>query len=407
MSAVDTSISTLHLNGTIQAMSVNETTPAYATTGWYFNITSSALEVNGTTSFFDFNQTTQYWYFNETNSPYDVATVSSPITGLTYTLFCITCCLTLFGLVGNSLILVSMFKLRNRSKGHRKLLTSLAICDTFALVSWALEQPCTHDVLGLDIRAMDTAVCKISWAIMLIATYSSSGVVFLICLERFLAVWFPLRSRHFLSDRNISIAMCVCLIPIVVIYTVTPVLYTEIKDGICYPNFPGTEYSTVLNRLPDTTFYNASNGFILVFFALNLSVFTPLISIKLYKQRNIRRQLTTNGPNAQLNATEFKTSVKLVAVVIAQLSLVVVPAIGCSVGFVISGIPLDNNTRSACTLSLLINHSINFLLYNAFDSEFRRHILALLGCAKTDKTPTVVITGNLHASTSYMDSDGN
>ena len=290
-----------------------------------------------------------------------------------------------------------MVKFRGRFKGHGRFITVLAICDTVALLSLALEQECVHEVLGQDIRALSTGLCKISWAILLPSLCCSSGVVVLICLERFIAVWFPLKSKRFLSDRNISRALCAFLTPIVVIYAITPVLYAEIEDGTCVPNFPGTLNSTILHRLPNTTFYTASVGFILACFVLILSVFTPLIITELYKQRNLRRQLQTSGPNAQLIATEFKASVKLVAVVVSQLSLIGLPGIGYSLRISIDGNALEADTRSALALVFLLNHSINFILYDVFDAEFRGDILALLGFGKKDKS-----CGNINAAAKGM-----
>ena len=106
----------------------------------------------------------------------------------------------------------------------------------------------------MDIRAITTIGCKISRAVLFPAMFSSSAIVVLICLERFLAVWFPLKTRSLLSEKNIFRAILVCVTPIVLIYVATSVLYCEIKDGVCHPNFDGSEYSTVLKKMPNTTF---------------------------------------------------------------------------------------------------------------------------------------------------------
>ena len=416
-----TDSSVMYLNKTGLSIGYNRTTTVtdigMSTIGWYVNHTTqvtpgselyettSAFYVNETMTGFYVNETTQDWYFNDTNSTYNVATVSSPITGLTYTLFCITCCLTLFGLVGNTLILVSMFRFNSSSKGHGKLIISLAICDIITLVSLALEQRCVHDVLGLDFRAISTVGCKIAWAILWPAGGSSSGVVVLICVERFLAVWFPLQSRRVLTDKNILSAVLVCVTFFVLMYVTMSVLYVEIRDGVCNPNLDGTQYSTVLQELPNTTFYSMSNGFIITFFVVVLSVLTLLTIIKLYKQRNIRRQLTTSGPNSQLNVTEFRTSVKLISVVIAQVTLTGIPGIVTAI-FGFMGITFEENTISAILLVLLLNYSINFVLYNVFDSEFRRNIFALLGLEKKKRT-TEILMGKLNVESAGVASVGN
>ena len=169
-----------------------------------------------------------------------------------------------------------MIRFKDRLKGHGKLISSLAVCDMIALLSLPLAQPCVHDVLSLDVRTVSTVGCKISWSIQWPAMGSSSGIVVLICVERFLAVWFPLQSRRFLTDQNILRAVFVCTTSFILIYVTMATLYVEIKDSVCYPNLDGTQYSTVLKGLPNTTFYNVSFGFLLVFFMLILLGLTPL-----------------------------------------------------------------------------------------------------------------------------------
>ena len=115
---------------------------------------------------------------------------------------------------------------------------------------------------------------------------------------------------------------------------------------------------------------------------LILSIFTPLTIVKLYKQMVIRRQLTT----AELNVTQFQTSVKLFPVVIAHITLLGLPSVG-AILFGFLGIIPAGNTLSVLTVPLLLNHCINFLLYNIFDTEFRRNAFALFGYIKKDKKP--------------------
>ena len=293
MPAIDRPMSTFNWNRTRQVSDINTTTTAYNTMGWYVNTTLPDLVANETILSLvgnettpvsvDFNQTTQDWYFNQTKSTYDVATDSIPISSITFTLFSLACCLTLFGLVGNCFTLISMFKFKERSKGHGKLVTALAICDSVATGLIALEQPVFHDVFGFDIRANSTIGCKLFWAILFSAMGCSSGVVVLISIERFLAVWFPLESRMFLTDKNILRAVSVCVTSIVIIYVTMPVLYAEIKDTVCHPNLAGTQYSTVLMEQPNTAVFNVINGFVVILFMLLLFIFTTLTMIKRYK----------------------------------------------------------------------------------------------------------------------------
>ena len=355
---------------------INQTTPAL-----YLNLTSTQwLYFNNTTNESYLNKTTSISYFSQSNSTYELS--SMPISGFTYTLFGLTCCFAVLGLFGNSLILISMLKFRKRFTAHGVLITSLAICDIVALLSWVPTQPCVQDVFGMDVRAISGIVCKISFAILYPAMYGSTAIVVLICMERFLAVWFPLKTRTILSERNMLKTVWICMTPIVLIFVTMPILYCEVRDGKCHPNFEGDAYSTVLKGKPNVTFYLACHGFIISSSMLILSIFTPMTLVKLYKQMVIRRQLTT----AELNVSQFQTSVKLFAVVIAHITLLGLPlAFGILFSFI--GIIPAGNTLSALTVPLLLNHCINFLLYNIFDTEFRRNVFDLFGLTKRDKKP--------------------
>ena len=125
------------------------------------------------------------------------------------------------------------------------------------------------------------------------------------------------------------------------------------------------------------------------------------MEIKLHKERHLRRQLMlTSGPNSQMISKEFKTTCKLLAVVIAQVTLTGIPGTVSAVyGF--TGVLYDKYTRSVLLLLFQLNHSINFILYNSFDSEFRNDILALLGLAKTAETQELLMD-NLNAASTGM-----
>ena len=288
---------------------------------------------------------------------------------------------TAIGLLGNSLILIGMFKFRRHFNGHSVLITSLAVCDMFVLISYVLAEPCVHDLLGIDVRAISKVSCKIAWAILFTTSFSSSAIVVLIGIERFVAVWFPLTTTRNLSTKKMWKLVGSCVTPIVIIYATMPILYCEIKDGVCHPNFEGSEYSTVLNRMPNTTVYSASIAFMHILFMLILSVTTPLTVVKLRMQIVLRRRLTSEA-----NDTHIATSIKLMAVVIAQMTLNGIPSI-MAVSFGLFSTILDKNTISALALPIALSHSINFLLFNIFDKQFRKNVVAPLGFSVTTKKP--------------------
>ena len=262
------------------------------------------------------------------------------------------------------------------------LITSLAISDFTALIPSALSHPSVSEVFGMDIRAITTVGCKVAMGIWQSATSSTATIVVLISIERFVAVWFPLRSIYLISRKRIMASVLGCVTFNVVLMFTMNILYCEIKDGFCHPNLKGVEFSTVLKRKPDTTFYNLILAFLLISTLLILPVLTTMTIVKLFQQRSIRRQLT----NIEQNNGQYQTSVKLIAVVVEHVTLVGVPG---AFAFVmgLSGTDVADTDNAGVglgvmVLALLINHSTNFLLYNIFDVGFRKKVLTLFGFVK-------------------------
>ena len=85
------------------------------------------------------DNTTQNIDFNQTNSAAEVA--NFPVSGLTYTLFGLTCFFACLGLAGNLSILTIAWKSQSTRRGHDVLITALAVTDCLALISTALTQP--------------------------------------------------------------------------------------------------------------------------------------------------------------------------------------------------------------------------------------------------------------------------
>ena len=323
------------------------------------------------------DNTTPYIYFNQTNF-YEVASI--PVSGLTYTLFGFTCFLACLGLSGNISILAITLKSRDKWKGHNILISALAITDSAALVSLFLTQPCFYDVLGMDVRAITTIGCKLFISVLQSATLCSSMVVVLISVERFLVVWLPHKSRFLLSRKTILRSVLLGVAPIIIICFSVSILYAEInEDGICDPNFQGHIYSSVLKTMPDTTVYNALM-ILLISPSVILFILTPMTVFKLYKRIPVRRQLTSK----ERAVGNFQISVKLTAVSMTYLTLIVLPLMTVF-GLASNGIKIEKDVRSGLILSLLLNHSANFVLYNIFDGEFRKKMAIVFGFGKRDQ----------------------
>ena len=228
---------------------------------------------------------------NQTKSFYDLADM--PLPNITYVLFGLVCIITVVCLFGNSLTLTIMIKLQDKPlKGNDILISALAVFDGMVLIPTAISNPIVYNVIGRDIRAISTIGCKVFNCIWSSALVSSYTVVILICIERFVAVWCPLRARYILSRKFVIKCLLISVITVPMMYVSAVVLYSEIEDKICITNFAGTVYSSVLKGKPNTTVLNAAIGFNLALYLAILYILTPMILVKLYKQRVTRRRLT-------------------------------------------------------------------------------------------------------------------
>ena len=325
------------------------------------------------------NATIADHYFNETNSFPTMADM--PPSGLTYALFGLTCLVTVFGLVGNSSILVIMVKFREtQMKVHDIMVTALAIFDVIALIPTAMHSPAVYTVIGRDIRAITTVGCKVFMSIWQSASVSSFTVVVLICIERFVAVWYPLRARYLFTRQLVLKCLLIGTTAVVIMYSSLSVLYCETDDDKCRPNFAGNIYSSVLKTKPNTLIYNGLIGVHLVSYLVILFTFTPMIIGKLYQKTLIRRQLTTR----ELEIGHFRVSVKLTSVAVAFVLLVALPVASALIGG-LTGTELIDRSQSFFSwlmFAMLLNPSANFVLYNIFDKEFRRNALRLFRLTK-------------------------
>ena len=302
---------------------------------------------------------------------------NSPITSLSYISFTVICTVSVLGLLGNFLTLAVTLKFQKPLKGHDILIVALAVVDFAAIITTPFNHPDVYEVVGMDITAISTVGCKLFLGIWTSLVVSSSAILVLISIERFVAVWFPLKAKYLLTCKRILSFVCVSVAFSFLVYVTISVLYCEVQNGLCYPNIDGSAYSTVLQQMPDTTAYNTLVAATLMATALTLSTLTSLTIGKLIKQIAIRRSLSI--PNSTSIKQSRIITAKLSAVVVAHLVLVSLPGIATGV-YGQMGINIHDvrALHSAVIYGFIINHSTNFLIYNVFDSEFHKSAVILL-----------------------------
>ena len=310
---------------------------------------------------------TNHPLLNETSNPQDQNDILPPET--IYTLFGLTCFLTLFGVCGNALVLIVMQRTTNSSKVHILLIKMLAVFDCIAVVTTALNQRSLPYVFGLDVRALNDLICKLFISIFQFSSFSSAIVVIHISIERFLAVWYPQRVKLLFSRKNVVRSVSISVSIIALLCTVLSFINSEVKDGLCFVN--------ILENANRTLIAIVSYGSIASTPSLLLIILTSLTIYKLCVKRSFSQM------------KNIRTTIMLMSVVIAHIFFGGIPSI-VLLWLSSIGINLTDMSTSWIPLVVLLNYTINIFLYNGFDERFREELVrTLCGCTR-DRAPDVM-----------------
>ena len=301
-----------------------------------------------------------------------------------YFIVTLACIFLLVGLLGNGLTLVVTLKSETRSMPQNILIMSLAVADTLSLLTNTFNITAFCEISFIDMTALKSVnnfTCKLFNATYRTSIFNSSLIIMLICIERFIVVWFPLKSRHFLTRRLTILSVAACIATTIVIVAIPSVLYGGIRNGICYHDFDvnGDGESDTIQSTPLLSI-------IVVLFVISpiliILSLTPLTIVKLYRQQTTRRGLTTQ----ELRTGPYRTYVLLTAVVLVYLTLAGIPYL------VFSAISASGTNVSASTAStgsrgfsiiLQANYSTNFVLYTMLNAGFRQKLLSMLGISNS------------------------
>ena len=281
----------------------------------------------------------------------------------------ITAFIVVFGFLGNVLTMIIMRKEPFRSNSYGIHLTALAVADMLSMILFTLIKDSTIYFLDRDILAHSEIVCKIyGYTIISVRICASSNVVY-ICVERFIAVWFPLKAKYLLTKRS-AVIISSCIFVAASIVGISSSLTSVVKFGKCLP------YDDSTGAIPITF----TVGAILIITAptLILLSLTPLTIFKLIRSQLLRKRLTNNIARGAEQLT-YMTAM-LVGTVIAYIFLVSSP-LGARLVLTHTGItPVELQTRGLRELIAIleqINSASNFFIYGLLCSEFRNQFVEI------------------------------
>ena len=104
--------------------------------------------------------------------------------------------ITIIGILGNSMSIIIINQKYFRKQSISLILTCLAISDSMVLLLFVFNKKFMMEFLDRDARAISQECCVIFFWIFRTSKMTSSWFVVLISIERFIAVWFPFKSKE-------------------------------------------------------------------------------------------------------------------------------------------------------------------------------------------------------------------
>jgi len=288
----------------------------------------------------------------------------------------------ILGLVGNILTITIMQTKRYSHLTSRVILTCLACSDTALLLTQPFNKMFVMKLIGFDLRALSNLGCKIFFIIFKSAKITSSWCLVLLCIERFTAVWYPLKAKTICTKRNTCIAL---LVVYIFIFTFTSFMsYASlVSNGFCFHDF----YD--VNDPAEVLLFGNFVIMACIFYSLLPSsvmiILTPLIIYKLSKQGKLRYKMT--GSNKSSRRDGNKINAMLIGIVIAYIILVI-PNTSLHIFSFKTGVNVfwrNSNRgfiifRDVTQILEQLNYAINFFLYVLTSKQFRDGMVDLLTC---------------------------
>ena len=297
---------------------------------------------------------------------------SYDVTWFTYTSLVISIVLVVLGLFGNTVTIILMRNLPFRANAHGIYLTALATADIASLIVVPIRKRFVTELYGGDLRAISLAVCKLYTYAYRTTKICSSSFVVLICFERFMALWFPVKAKLLLARRTGFILVC-CIYAAMYIVSIAFALHSGIRNRRCFHDIISED--DIFSQVSA----NASWALNSLIPTALLLLLTPLTIGKLCYRRSVKRR---TGGQDNTDRTSYITSM-LMSALVAYISLITSFSIVFQV-FKRQGIILPRSSEPWAKAFLEImqiaeqaNYAINFFLYGLYNSEFRDQFLSL------------------------------
>lgn len=299
------------------------------------------------------------------------------------------------GTVGNFLTIVVMRSERFAGSPSSYLLIVLAISDSVAILSQPFNKLFFIDLVGTDIRALHDINCKLYIMIRRLSKMTSSWTVVGLCIERFIAVWFPLKAKLLITKRSVS-AFTLSVVAIIITYTGIWSYASKVVNGKCNPDV--YNYTDPRERTKFGIMLQGGTAIYSNVPTVLLMILTTLIIIKLFQHRRKRRSLTQRPSSTSDQGG--KITAMLIGIVIAYVILILPITVLHNTAYQ-KRVKAFTETSSGFSLFTEVvqlmeqlNYCLNFFLYIMTSRQFRETLFKILSskchCKRTTqvKLPT-------------------
>lgn len=208
---------------------------------------------------------------------------------------------------------------------------------------------------------------------------TSSWAVVGLCIERFIAVWFPLKAKLLITKRAVSVYIVTVLV-VIIIYTSVWSYASKVVNGKCNPDV--YDYTDPTERTRFGIMLQGGTAIYSNVPTILLVTLTSLIVIKLSKHKKKRKRMTSiRRTSPQQDA---KITAMLIGIVISYVILILPITFLHNRAFLKQQTVYSEKSsafnlfKEIAQLMEKLNYCLNFFLYIMTSKQFRESIGQIL-----------------------------